>query len=146
MAAITTSRGPDFTIGELARVTGVNFETIRYFERLGLLPEAARTEHGHRRFGAEHAKRLVFIRHARELGFSQDEVRDLIKLSDGGFETCGQVKALAEGHLAGIRSRIASLRRLERTLAEAAAKCLTGKTPVCPVIETLSGPDRSKRA
>jgi MerR family mercuric resistance operon transcriptional regulator len=141
VAAITTSRGAEITIGELARITGVNIETIRYYERLGLLPKSVRTEHGHRRFGEEHAKRLIFIRHARELGFSQDEVRDLIKLSDGGFETCAQVKALAEGHLAGIRDKIARLRRLERILSDAATRCLTGEKPMCPVIETISRRD-----
>ena len=133
----TTSRGHMHSIGELAKLTGVNLETIRYFERIGLLKPPQRTEAGHRLFAPEHVERLLFIRHARDMGFSQDDVRTLLKLSDGELTSCGEVKDIAAAHLDSIRQRIEKLQRLESLLASTVAKCSGGKVPTCPVIEAL---------
>lgn len=135
---ITTSRGHRLTIGELAKLTCVNLETIRYFERIGLLEPPERTLAGHRLFAPEHAERLLFIRHARDMGFSQDDVRTLLKLSDGELTSCGEVKAVAAAHLDSIRQRIEKLQRLESLLAATVAKCSGGRVPTCPVIQAVT--------
>lgn len=134
---ITNSRGPRYGIGELSELTGVNSETIRYFERIGMLKPPERTEAGHRVFTEQHAERLKFIRHARDMGFSQDDVRALLKLSDGELTSCGEVKSIAAVHLDSIRQRIAKLQRLEALLDSTVAKCSGGKVPKCPVIDAL---------
>jgi MerR family mercuric resistance operon transcriptional regulator len=128
----------DLTIGKLSERAGVRIETIRYYEREGMLPRAPRTEGGHRVFDDKHLRRLLFIRRSRELGFSGAEVQALLGLVDGGY-TCGEVRDLTLTHLAAVRAKIADLRRLEKTLAEISAECHGGKVPDCPVIEALSG-------
>lgn len=137
MPVITVSRDPALTIGALSKRTGVNIETIRFYERIGILPEPPRTEGGHRAYGRRHLKRLSFVRRSRELGFSLDEVRGLLRLVDGGRYTCAEVKAITLDHLADVRRKIADLRRLERSLADVAGKCGGGKVPDCPVIDAL---------
>ena len=128
---------PDqLTIGPLSKRTQVNIETIRYYEREGLLPAPPRSEGGYRLYGDEHLRRLVFIRRGRELGFSLDEVRDLLQMVDGGY-TCGEVQALTLEHLGSVRKKVADLRRLERTLKNIAAQCEGGAVPDCPVIDAL---------
>lgn len=129
-----------FGIGALSRRSGVNVETIRYYERIGLLPSAPRTAGGHRLYAEPHWRRLAFIRRARELGFSLDEVRNLLSLVDGGY-TCGEVQELALHHLERVRLKIDDLRRLERTLRETAEQCEGGAAPACPVISALFGND-----
>ena len=125
------------TIGALSERTGVNVETIRYYEREGLLPSAPRTAGGHRVFGQAHVRRLFFIRRSRELGFSGNEVRALLSLVDGGY-TCGEIQDLTLKHLADVRAKIADLRRLEKTLATISAKCEGSDVPDCSVVEALS--------
>jgi MerR family transcriptional regulator, mercuric resistance operon regulatory protein len=126
------------TIGALSGRTGVNIETIRYYERIGLLPAPPRSGGGHRLYGEVHRQRLVFIRRARELGFSLEEVRVLLGLGGGYDLTCAEVKALTQHHIAGIRDKLRDLKRLERTLSRLASQC-TGKTvPDCPILEALS--------
>jgi MerR family mercuric resistance operon transcriptional regulator len=107
----------DFTIGQLSRETGVGIETIRYYEKVRLLPKPPRTGGGHRLYANEQLKRLLFIRRSRELGFSMEEIRNLLGLVDGGY-TCGQVKTAALDHLKAVRVKISDLRRMERTLAK----------------------------
>lgn len=136
---VTILRTARYTVGQLAVHSGVNLETIRYFERIGLLQEAQRTENGHRRFDDRHLDRLTFIRQARDLGFSQDEVRNLIHLAVGSVETCGRVKVLAEAHATAIRKKIKKLTALEQILTRAAAQCSNKKEVPCPVIGALSG-------
>ena len=131
------SRNRDFGIGALSQRTAVNIETIRYYEKIGLLPSPPRTEGGHRLYGDAHLKRLAFIRRCRELGFNLDEIRNLLGLVEGGY-TCGEVQSAALDHLRNIRRKIADLRRMERTLAETAARCEGGTAPDCPIIEVLS--------
>ena len=135
---ITNSRGRIFTIGELASLSGVHLETIRYFERIGLLARPERSSGGHRLFSTKHLDRLHFIRRAREMGFSQDEVRALLSLSDGELASCGEVKMLAESHLTKIRLKLRDLKRLERLLASTIVQCTGGKVPKCPVIEAIA--------
>lgn len=126
----------ELTIGALSEGTGVNIETIRYYERIGLLPAPPRSQGGHRLYGGGHRKRLAFVRRARELGFTIDEIRNLLGLVEGGY-TCGEVRDAALAHLKDVRSKIADLRRMERTLAETAARCEGGAAPECPIIEVL---------
>ncbi len=88
------------TIGRLAASAGVNLETVRYYERIGLMPAPARTEGGHRSYEPEHAQRLRFIRRSRELGFGIDAIRRLIALSEPGVQACCQVRDMAQDHIA----------------------------------------------
>lgn len=126
-----------FGIGALSRRTAVNTETIRYYEKIGLLPSPPRTEGGHRLYRDAHLKRLIFIRRSRELGFTLDEIRNLLGLVEGGY-ACGEVQEAALDHLKNVRRKIADLRRMERTLAETAARCEGGTAPDCPIIDVLS--------
>lgn len=135
---ITKSRAEAHTIGEVAALSGVRVETIRYFERIGLLAPSERTQGGHRLFSAADLARLSFIRRAREMGFSQGEVRALLSLSSGELTSCGDVKTLAENHLTVIRAKIRDLRRLEQSLSSTVAQCTGGKVPTCPVIEAIA--------
>ena len=125
------------TIGPLSKRTQVNIETIRFYEREKLLPAPPRSDGGYRLYGDEHLRRLVFIRRGRELGFSLDEIRDLLLMVDGGY-TCGEVQELTLEHLARVRDKLADLRRLEKTLKSIAAQCVGGVIPHCPVIDALS--------
>ncbi len=131
----TTSR---LTIGVLSKRTGCNIETIRYYERIGLMPAPPRTEGGHRLYDEAHLKRLTFVRRSRELGFTLDDVRGLLQLVDGGHYTCAEVRDMTLQHLDEIRSKVADLRRLERVLKEMAAQCTGDDVPECPVIDALS--------
>src|SRR5262245_65197075 len=100
-------------IGELARRSGVNIETIRYYERIGLLPRPWRTASGYRHYGEVDVRRLAFIRRSRELGFSLEQVRELLDLAQDQGRTCAEVRAVAETQLASVRSKLADLRRME---------------------------------
>ena len=125
------------TIGGLSERAGVNIETIRYYERSGLMPDPPRTEGGHRLYRHAHLKRLVFIRRSRELGFSLEEIRVLLGLVDGGDYTCGEVKVLTDIHLVAVRRKIADLRKLEKTLKSISSRCEGGTVPECPIIDAL---------
>jgi MerR family transcriptional regulator, mercuric resistance operon regulatory protein len=124
------------SIGTLSRRTGVHIETVRYYEKIGLLPPPPRTEGGHRLYSDDQLKRMTFIRRSRELGFTLDEIRNLLGLVEGGY-TCGEVRNAALTHLKDIRRKIADLRRMERTLAETAARCEGGDAPECPIMDAL---------
>ncbi len=137
MPQITFSRASALAIGELSRLTGVNIETIRYYEKVSLLPAPLRTEGGHRLYGPRERRTLAFIRRARELGFTLDEIRALLDLGGPGKASCSEVKQIAAHHLDDIRAKIADLRKLERLLASTIAKCSGRKAPDCPVIDIL---------
>jgi MerR family mercuric resistance operon transcriptional regulator len=122
----------------LARRTGCNLETIRYYEKVGMMPDPPRTASGYRVYGESHVSRLRFILRARELGFAIDEIRNLLGLVDGGTQTCAEVKERTERHLADVRAKIADLRRIEKVLAVTAAKCSGKDVPECPVLEALA--------
>ncbi|GAB4365953.1 MAG: Cu(I)-responsive transcriptional regulator [Kiloniellaceae bacterium] len=123
---------------ELAQRTGCNLETVRYYEKIGIIPEPPRTKAGHRVYDETHVARLRFILRGRELGFSIDELRGLLQLVDRGTQTCAQVKALTEQHLADVRAKIADLKRIEKVLAATAAQCSGEQVPECPVLEALA--------
>lgn len=125
------------TIGVLAQRSAVNIETIRYYERIGVMPRPARTPGGYRVYTPDHLKRLTFVRRGRELGFRLEELRDLLRLVDGHNYTCAQVRELTLEHVAAIRRKIADLRVLERAMTAVAAKCSGNKVPDCPIIDAL---------
>ena len=125
------------TIGPLSDRVGCNIETIRYYERIGLMPRAARSEGGHRLYGEDHVKRLGFIRRGRELGFTLDQIRRLLRLVDGRRYTCAQVKRVTVEHLTEIHRKLADLRTIERVLNDMAAQCDGGAVPKCAVMDAL---------
>jgi MerR family mercuric resistance operon transcriptional regulator len=128
----------ELPIGELSRQSGVNIETIRYYEKIGIMPAPARSPGGYRLYAPDHLKRLSFVRRGRQLGFSLDELRSLLRLVDGHTYTCAQVRALTLEHVAEVRRKISDLRRLERVMADMAAQCTGQRIPKCPVIDALS--------
>ena len=119
-------------------MTGCNLETIRYYENIGVMPEPPRTSKNYRAYDEGHVGRLRFIMRSRELGFTLEEVRDLLALVDGGAQTCGEVQGLANTHLASVRAKIADLRRIERVLSTTVAQCTGDDVPDCPVIDALT--------
>lgn len=122
---------------DLARLTGCNLETIRYYEAAGLLPEPPRTPNNYRAYDDTHVSRLRFVMRARELGFALEEVRDLLNLVDGKAGTCADVQALATRHVQSVRAKITDLQRIERVLAETVAQCSGEAVPECAVIDAL---------
>jgi len=137
MAEIKDSRADGYTISQLGNWAGVNPETVRYYERVGLMPEPPRTAGGHRVYDGTHLRRLGFIRRSRELGFSLQEVCALLGLVDGGKYTCAEVRDLTLVHLADVRRKIADLKRLERSLKGMAERCTGDRVPDCPIIDVL---------
>jgi len=126
-------------IGELSRRTGCNIETIRYYERIALLPVPVRSAGRYRVYDTADVRRLAFIRRARELGFTLDDVRTLLSLSTNDNQgACANVRELAESHLAEVRAKIADLRAMEHVLADAVRHCAAGEVPGCPIIDALS--------
>ncbi|WP_428408637.1 MerR family transcriptional regulator [Hyphococcus sp.] len=123
--------------GELARRSGCNLETIRYYEDIKLMPEPARTEAGHRLYSIDDQRRLRFILRSRELGFSIDEIRSLLSMVDSGAYTCGEIHALTHEHLKSVSQKIADLKKLQRTLKAISNDCAAGDEPDCPIVETL---------
>lgn len=135
------TRPMGLTRGKLAAATGCHIETIRYYEKIALLPQPKRTASGYRIYGGDDIKRLGFIRKLRALGFTLDETRGLLTLVDGHDYTCGDVRAIAVAHIDNIRAKIDDLRKMETTLGEMAKACSGGDVPDCPIIDDLySGP------
>lgn len=128
-------------IGMLSKLTSVNIETIRYYERQGLLIDPPRTSGGHRSYSRDHLKRLTFIRRSRQLGFSMVEVKELLGLVDDGSYTCGDIKAITLQHAKNVQKKIADLRRMEKTLIEISKLCSGASIPDCPIIDALSEVD-----
>jgi MerR family transcriptional regulator, mercuric resistance operon regulatory protein len=126
------------TIGRLAHHSGVNVETIRYYERIGLVRSPPRSAGGHRHYARADLERLAFVRRGREFGFSLDEVRSLLALAERG-RSCGEARAITLGHLERIRAKIADLERMAEVLEATAAACAGGSVPDCPIIEVLGG-------
>lgn len=128
-----------FAIGAASRMTGVNIETIRYYERIGLAPKPARSDGGRREYDGDDIKRLRFIRRARDLGFSIDDIRALLTISDSGG-ACKDAQSIAARHRDEVRRRVKALKRLDRILTDAAARCGRASRG-CPVIDTLAEED-----
>lgn len=125
------------SIGELSRRTGSNVETVRYYERIGLIPAPPRRGR-YRNYGSDDVGRLRFVRRARGLGFTLDEVRALLGLATGGQGSCVEVRSLAAAHLADVKAKIADLRRMERVLIDAVRACDAGDDAGCPLIDSLN--------
>jgi MerR family mercuric resistance operon transcriptional regulator len=134
---MTITKPRALRIGALSRRSGVHVETIRYYERIGLIGAAARSGGGQRLYGGEDLERLRFIRRARELGFSIGAIRELIGLVDGGG-SCAAFRDAALRHAADVRAKIDDLRRIERVLTDAASRCQGASAPRCPVVEALA--------
>ncbi len=124
-------------IGELSRATGTNIETIRYYERIGLLPAPARTAANYRSYGDGHRSRLAFVRHSRELGFTIEEIRSLLDLSDHPERACDEADRIATAHLDQVEGKIAQLTALREELARIVGRCRGGLAQDCRVIEAL---------
>lgn len=124
-------------IGELSRRTGVNIETIRYFERVGVLATPPRTSGGRRAYGADHVRALGFIRRARELGFTQAEVRAIVSLGGPSQASCNEVREIAAHHLKRVRAKMTDLAQLERLLASTINQCEGDGAVSCAVIDML---------
>lgn len=137
MAAAIGKGRQGISRGELARRTGVNLETIRYFERIGMLAAPPRTEGGHRIYDEAHVRALGFIRRARDLGFAPDEVRAILALGGPGKACCAEVRDIAAHHLEQVRAKMADLARLEQLLAGTIAHCSGDAVPECAVIDML---------
>lgn len=135
------------TIGELSKRTGCIIETIRYYERIGVMPAPPRTAGGHRIYDRDHLKRLNFVRRARALGFTLDQVRGLLALADERETSCAEVERLARAQLDQVRGRIDDLRRMDAVLDEMVARCAGGRVPECPILEALfDGGDEGVRS
>jgi len=126
------------TIGELAKRTATKVETVRYYERIGLLPAPARTEGNYRSYSEMHLARLSFIRRARDLGFSLDQVRELLGLADERERSCEAVDIIAQQHLAEVERKIADLAALRVELVDLVTRCRRGTIAECRIIETLA--------
>jgi MerR family mercuric resistance operon transcriptional regulator len=137
MRAITAARAEHMPIGELSRLSGVNIETIRYYERIKMLSAPQRTASGRRVYGSTELRILAFIRRSRELGFSLNEIRALLRLGAPGKASCSEVKVIATRHLEDIRAKLSDLKKLERLLAKTVARCSRKKAPNCPVLDIL---------
>lgn len=124
-------------IGTAATASGCHIETIRYYERIGLLPPPARTAGGYREYLPKEVERLRFITRGRELGFSLEEIRSLLKLSDDPALSCQDVDQLARHHLADIEQRMRELRRIARELQRTIASCAGGKRGECAILGAL---------
>ena len=129
--------GKQFTIGRLAGETGCKVQTIRYYEEIGIMPQAARSNGNQRVYGGDAIKRLGFIRHGRELGFSLDAIRELLELAEQPDRTCAQADAIASNHLGDIDSRIARLEALRDELKRMVGACRGGPLAQCRILEVL---------
>ncbi|HLJ62934.1 MAG TPA: helix-turn-helix domain-containing protein [Stellaceae bacterium] len=125
------------TRGALAVRSGCNIETIRYYEHIGILPPPPRSRGGHRLYGPDLIKRLNFVRRSRELGFTLEEIRQLLRLVDGSNYTCAQIETLVHAHARDVREKIADLMKLKSVLEAMAAQCVGGAVPDCPIIDAL---------
>lgn len=125
-------------IGDLATATGTKVNTIRFYEEIGLMRRAARTESGRRTYGVGDLERLRFIRHARKLGFETDEIRSLLALGDDPERQCDEVAGIALRHLADVNQKITRLMLLRDELGQIAGSCAGGIVSECRILESLS--------
>ena len=128
----------DIAIGELARRTGVKVPTIRFYEQIGLIAPPPRTEGNQRRYGRPEVDRLNFIRHARELGFEVEDIRQLLAMTASPQASCHTADSIARNHLAEIDRRIASLTALRTELGRMVEECGHGRVCDCRIIEVLA--------
>lgn len=121
----------------LARATGCNLETIRYYETIGVMPDPPRDPNGYRSYSEDHVRRLRFVMRARDLGFSLEEIRGLLSLIDSHSETCAEVEGIASAHLKDVQDKITDLQRIAKALSDTVAQCSGTNVPKCPVLDAL---------
>ena len=126
-----------YGIGAISQETGVKIETIRYYERIGLLPEPRRTSGGDRQYRDEDASRISFIKRCRDLDFGLDEIRALLDIIDSGSYSCSDVHSIAMAHLEDLRERIGELQHMADTLASVTDVCKGDQNPDCPIVDML---------
>ncbi len=136
---MATERKTGFTVGDLATQSGCTVETVRYYEKTGLMPDPPRTEGGHRIYSLDHLKRLFFIHRSRELGFTIEEVKELLRFVDEPAHTCGEVGDMAMLQARAVQEKIKDLKRLQKALDEMAALCKGGRYKIddCPIVDAL---------
>ena len=136
---MTSGQKTGFTVGDLATQSGCKVETVRYYEKTGVMPDPPRTEGGHRIYSLDHLKRLVFIRRSRGLGFSIDQVRNLLRFVDEPDHTCGEVRDMAMQQVQDAQKKIDDLKHLQKALREMSARCKGGRYKVedCPIVDAL---------
>lgn len=129
----------NYSVGQLAGLSGCKVETVRYYEKTDLMPEPPRTEGGHRLYSLDHVKRLKFIRRSRELGFTIEQIRELLTFIDEPDHHCGEVKAMAMTKVRDVQKKIEDLQRLKKALNDMAAQCRGGQYSIndCPIIEAM---------
>ncbi len=127
----------EYTRGKLAEKTGCNPETIRYYEKEGLLQKAIRSHNGYRIYTETDAKRLRFILRCRELGFSVLEIRSLLDLVDKKDYTCSDIRTITQTHIADVKEKISDLKKIFKTLQEMSEKCRSNKGKDCPILDAL---------
>lgn len=128
----------NLTIGQLAKRAHVNTETVRYYERRGLMPEPPRRQSGYRQYSQDDVARLQFIKRAKELGFSLEEISELFSLRVDPHTTCGDVKMRADTKIADIEEKIEILEEMKRALVKLTARCRgRGPASACPILEGL---------
>ncbi len=128
----------DLAIGELANTTGCKVQTIRYYEQIGLMPPPPRTTGGQRRYADQHVRRLTFIRHARDLGFDIETIRQLLAMADQPDRPCGEVDLIARRHVAEINTKIEQLTGLRSEMQRMIRQCKRGRISECRIIGTLA--------
>jgi len=131
-------RSREFYIGTVAEMTGVKIETIRYYEKAGVIHSPARGQNGYRLYSMAHVERLEFVKRCRELGFSLENTLSLLNLADSKERTCKQVSTIAEERLNDVRAKIVDLRRMEKVLAKFVDSCPRNANSECPIISALS--------
>ena len=143
MDSVTNKRAK--TIGKVALETGLNIETIRYYEKLGIVPEPERTTGGNRIYSEELVMRLLFIKRSRALGFGLNEISELLDMVDGNRFTCGDIHTITVRHLRKIEEKMADLKRLHTALGTMAAECTKSDISDCPIIDRMFSPDETGR-
>jgi len=133
---MTISQKREYTRGELAKEAGVNLETIRFYEKIGLMPDPPRSAAGYRCYSTDHLKRLKFIRRSRELGFTNNEVGNLLEMVDGIY-VCNEVREIAMDNVSLIAQKMADLNKMKKSLETMASQCRGGTTPDCAIIDRL---------
>ncbi len=128
----------EFMIGELAKRADTKVQTIRYYENIGVMPEANRASNNRRLYDERHLERLTFIRHSRDLGFGLDDIRALLSLADQPTRPCEEVDAIAKAHLEKVEDKLASLRILQAELTRMIHECEGGKISECRIIQVLA--------
>lgn len=130
------------TIGALAQRTGFNVSAIRYYEEVGLIPEAMRRPSGHRVYSTEVQEVLTLVKHCRDFGFSIEETRAMVSLSTSNDRDCAETREIAQTHLNTVRSKLAELQNLERSLSKfvqaCTDQCVGGPAPKCSILKDLS--------